>query len=158
MPAVESTLGILDKDNVARLVRALDESGTGAGPWRHVAHESFGDLREIYWNYAAAAGGIVNTVTAVTIKTAAPAGLRNYITSMQIAAEALGTATELVIRDGAGGPVLWRVKISTGGLALVAIEFPKPLKGSVATLLEAVTLTASGTGAVYVNAQGYFAP
>ena len=38
------------------------------------------------------------------------------------------------------------------------IKFDNPLKSTAATLLEVVTLTASGTGAVYVNAQGYIAP
>ena len=109
------------------------------------------------WQYAAASGGISNTTTAVTIK-AAHATLRNYITSIQIAAEALGAATELAIRDGAGGTVLWRTKIGTGGItAGEAIVFPVPLKGTAATLLEVVTLTASVTGAVYVNCQGFVA-
>jgi len=109
------------------------------------------------WSYAAAASGIVNTTTAVTIK-AAEAGRRCFITSIQISAEALGAATELVIRDGAGGTVLWRTKIGTGGLTTgEPIVFSTPLNGSTNTLLEVATLTASVTGAVYVNAQGYCA-
>lgn len=111
------------------------------------------------WNYAAAASGIVNTTTAVTVKAAGAAGIRNYVTGIQVMAEALGTATELAVRDGAGGTVLWRTKIGTGGLTDgLSISFPSPLKGTAATLLEVVTLTASGTGAVYVNLQGYEAP
>jgi len=111
------------------------------------------------WSYAAAASGIVNTTTAVTIKAAAAAGIRNYITGLQIVSEALGTATEVAIRDGAGGAVLWRMFIGTGGFVNgMPIQFATPLRGTAATLLEVVTLTASGTGAVYVNAQGYTAP
>lgn len=110
------------------------------------------------WIYAAANLGIVNTTTAVTIKAAAGAGQRNYITSLQVMAEALGTATELAIRDGAAGTVIWRTKIPTGGLPSVTFNFATPLKGTANTLLEVVTLTASTTGAVYVNAQGYVAP
>ena len=110
------------------------------------------------WAYAAAASGIVNTATAVTIKAAGAAGIKNYITAIQIMAEALNTATELAIRDGAGGAVLWRTKIGTGGLVNgLSIEFPSPLVGTAATLLEVVTLTASVTGAVYFNAQGFVA-
>jgi hypothetical protein len=110
------------------------------------------------WSYAAAASGIVNTTTAVTIKTAAGAGVKNYITSIQIMSEALTNATELAIRDGAGGTVLWRTKIATGGLtAGEPIRFNTPLVGTANTLLEVVTLTASGAGAVYFNAQGFTA-
>jgi len=116
-------------------------------------------IPEADWSYAAATSGIVNTTTAVTIKDAGAAGIRSYITSIQIMAEALGTATELAIRDGAGGTVLWRTKIGTGGLTTgQSITFHSPLKSTAATLLEVVTLTASVTGAVYFNAQGYSAP
>lgn len=112
---------------------------------------------EISWSYAAAANGILNTTTAVTIKAAAAAGIRNYITSIQVFSEALTTATELAIRDGAAGTVLWRTKIPTGGLPTSQFVFAVPLRGTAATLLEVVTLTASGTGAVYFNAQGFTA-
>ena len=108
-------------------------------------------------SYAAATAGILNTTTAVTIK-AAVTGYRNIITAIQYSAEALGTATEVAIRDGAGGTVLWRVKIGTGGATNgMSVSFDTPLIGSPSTLLEVVTLTASGTGALYFNAQGYVA-
>ena len=109
------------------------------------------------WRYAPAAAGIANTTTAVTIKAAAGAGLKNYITAIQVSSEALGTATVLAIRDGAAGTVLWRMTIPTTGLPAggIAITFPTPLVGTANTLLEVVTLTASTTGAVYFNAQGY---
>jgi hypothetical protein len=112
-----------------------------------------------YWSYAAAAGGISNTTTAVTVKAADGAGLRNYVKSMQLAAGALGAATEVVIRDGAAGTVLWRGFVTTAGIAGVeTIIFDKPLKGTAATLLEVATLTATITGGVYVNLQGFVAP
>ena len=110
---------------------------------------------EVQWNYAAAAGGILNTTTAVTIKAAAAAGISNYLTAIQIASEALTTATEFVIRDGVGGTVLFRIKIPTTGLPLTSIHFNCPLTSTAATLLEVATLTASGAGAVYFNAQGF---
>lgn len=110
------------------------------------------------WSYSAAASGIVNTTTAVTFKAAGATGLRNYITSIDIMAEALTNATELCIRDGAAGTVLWRTKIGTGGLVNGRnIVFDTPLRGTAATLLEVITLTASGAGAVYFNAQGFTA-
>jgi hypothetical protein len=109
------------------------------------------------WQYAAAASGIVNSTTPVTIKAAGTSRL--YIASIDIMAEILTVATELVIRDGAGGPVLWRTKIGTAGLQSGRnIRFPIPLRGSTANLLEVVTLTATILGAVYFNAQGYEGP
>jgi hypothetical protein len=110
------------------------------------------------WYYAAAAGGILNTTTAVPLKAASASGNRHYLTSLQVRAEALSNATELAIRDGAGGTVLWRTKISSSGMPDTQFHFENPLKSTINTLLEVVTLTASGTGAVYVNAQGYSAP
>lgn len=107
------------------------------------------------WAYPAAASGIVNTTTAVTIKAAGATGVINYINGIQFSAEALTTATELVIRDGAGGTVLWRVKIGTAGVPFQHFTLPTPLRSSPNSLLEVCTLTASGTGAVYFNAQGY---
>jgi hypothetical protein len=58
------------------------------------------------WNSAAAASGIVNTTTAVTIAAAPISPTRNYLISLQVAHDALGAVTELAIRDGAGGTVL----------------------------------------------------
>lgn len=113
---------------------------------------------EATWSYAAAAGGILNTTTAVTIKAAAAAGLRNYLTNIQLMSEALTNATEVAVRDGAAGTVLWRTKIGVGGLVNSEITFDVPLRGTAATLLEVVTLTASSAGAVYFNAQGFVAP
>lgn len=114
---------------------------------------------ELSWTYAAANLGIVNTTTAVTIKTAAGAGIRNYITSIDLMSEALTNATEFAIRDGAAGTVIWRTKIGTGGLTVGrCVTFPMPLASTANTLLEVVTLTASGAGAVYFNARGFTAP
>lgn len=106
------------------------------------------------WSYAAGAAGIVNSVVAVTI---APAvvGVRNMVTSLQMNSDALGAATEVVIRNGAAGPVLWRIKIPMAGIfSGMNINFSDPIKSSVNTLLEVVTLTASVTGGVFFNAQG----
>ena len=115
-------------------------------------------IPENEWKYAAASGGIVNTTTGVNLAAAGGTGVSVYITSMQIQAEALTNATEIALRDGAGGTVLWRAKIPTTGLDLKHIVFENPIKTTANTLLEFATLTASGTGAVYVNAQGYYAP
>lgn len=107
------------------------------------------------WTYAAPASGLSNTTTAVTIKTAVT-GQRNFLTSAQISSTALGTATEFAIRDGAAGTVLWRCNFVTAGVTFPAtIDFDPPLVGTAGTLMEIVTLTATTTGAVYFNAQGF---
>jgi hypothetical protein len=145
---------------MAGLIHTANADGSVATPVSaaNPAPVSLGGLPADRWSYAAAASGIVNTTTAVTIKAAAGAGVRNFITGLQLSAEAVATATEFAIRDGAGGAVLWRTKIGTGGLtAGREIVFPSPLVGTANTLLEVVTLTATVTGAVYVNVQGYTA-
>lgn len=112
---------------------------------------------ELDWSYPAAAGGISNTTTAVTMVAAAGSGIRNYLTAVQISAGALGAATEVAIRDGAAGTVIWRGFISTAG-GNQSVVLSSPIKSTANTLLEVVTLTATVTGAVYINAQGYQAP
>lgn len=113
---------------------------------------------ELDWSYVAAAGGITNTTTAVTMVTAAGAGIRNYLTGLQLSNSTLGAATEIAVRDGAAGTVLWRGFANTAASDPTMITFPTPIKGTANTLMEFVTLTASVTGALYVNAQGYQAP
>jgi hypothetical protein len=108
------------------------------------------------WFYAAAAGGIVNSTSGVTVTAAAGAGIRNYVKSLQIACDTLGGATEFVIRDGASGTVIWRGKLQTTALQADTINFDPPIKGTANTLVEVATLTAV-TGGVYVNLQGYTA-
>ena len=107
------------------------------------------------FQYAAASGGILNTTTAVTIIAAGGASVRNYVTSIDVMWEALTNATEVAIRDGAAGTVIWRTKIPAGAAGHMQRSFAAPLKGSANTLMEVVTLTASGAGAVYFNAQGF---
>jgi hypothetical protein len=116
-------------------------------------------IPENEWSYVAASGGITNTTTAVTLAAGAGSGVRNYITSLQVSSDTLGTATEVVIRDGVGGAVLWRAKIGTAGtVGIQNIRFHPPLRGSSNTLVEAACVTATGTGSIYLNVQGYKAP
>lgn len=115
-------------------------------------------LSTAFWSYAAATGGIVNTTTAVTIKAAAGASVRNYLNTLTLSHDTLGAATEIAIRDGAGGTVLWRGKLQTTATDSASgsgtITFDPPLRGTANTLMEVVTLTAV-TGGVFVNASGY---
>lgn len=113
-------------------------------------------LSSAYWNYAAAASGIVNTTTAVTIKAAAGAGVRNYLCTLNVGHDALGAASELAVRDGAAGTVLFRMKLQTAASEGASeINFTPCLKGTANTLLEVVTLTATVSGGTYVNASGF---
>lgn len=114
-------------------------------------------IPELSWSYAAVASGIVNTAVAVTIKAAAGAGIRNYLSNLTIDHDTLGAATELAIRDGAGGTVLWRSKLQTAAVEGTLILFDPPLRGTANTLLEILTVTAV-TGGVYVNATGHTGP
>lgn len=114
-------------------------------------------LASARWNYAAPAGGIVNSTAAVTIAAAAGAGVRNYLDSIQIDSDTLGAATEFAIRDGAAGTVLWRGKLGTAAQYGRSHTFADPLKGTANTLMEIVTLTASVTGGVFFNGQGHTA-
>ena len=134
--------------------RLRDNADGTYSPVNYVNAKPFGDVA-FDWTFVPATGGIVNSTVAVTIKAAAGATSRNYITGLHIAASALGAATEVVIRDGAAGTVLFRTFVATGGLMGNNITFATPLRGSLNTLLEVATLTASVTGGVYVNAQGY---
>lgn len=112
------------------------------------------------WQYASGTTGILsNTTTAVTFKASAGAGLRNYITACQIGTTAFGAAVPIAIRDGAGGTVLWAATVPTAGwLTPLNIQFPSPIRGTAATLLEIVTTTANTTGTAMVNCQGFVAP
>lgn len=106
---------------------------------------------DLTWSYAAASGGIVNT-TAVTIKAAGAAGVRNYLKSLNVVNGHATVSTEVLVRDGAAGTVLHRgwAQAAGGGYAVL---FDPPLRGTAATLLEVVNVTTGS--ATYVNASGF---
>ena len=114
-------------------------------------------LSSTNWNYTSGASPILsNTTTAVTIKAAAGASIRNFIDAIQVTTTAFGTSVPIAIRDGAGGTVLWAGVVPLAGwLAPVVITFPMPLKGTANTLLEVLTTTANTTGTVTLNVQGH---
>lgn len=104
------------------------------------------------WSYPAPAGGLVST-TGVTAKAAAGAGLRNYITSIQVTNSHQSTGTEVLVRDGAAGTVLHRgwANANSGYTA----TFPIALRGTANTLVEIAEVTTTATAGVLVNLQGY---
>jgi hypothetical protein len=110
-------------------------------------------IPEAEWSYAAAAGGIVNTADNA-LAAAAGAGLRNYLTSIQIKNSHASVATEVVIKDGS--TVIWRENFPANMSLGEGIVFPSPLKSSANAALNVACVTTGA--AVYVNAQGYVAP
>jgi hypothetical protein len=109
-------------------------------------------IPELEWSYTAAAGGIVNT-TDVVLAAAAGAGLRRYLTSLQIKGTN-GVATEIVVKDGA--TIIWRGHVSANMLDMNVITFSNPLRTTANAALSIACITTGA--AVYVNAQGYTAP
>lgn len=108
------------------------------------------------WQYTPPVGGLLNTTTAVTVWPA-QATERIYVTGAECNSEALGTATEIVLLDGA--TPLVRLKVPTAGwLTPFNMAFNSPLRGTVNTALTMQTVTATGTGAVYCNWEGYTGP
>lgn len=105
------------------------------------------------WSYAAVAGGLVTT-GGVTAKAAAGAGIRNYIASVDVVNSHQTVSTEVVIRDGAAGTVLWRTWAQTAGGG-ISKTFNPPLRGSANTLVEIAEITTTVTAGVLVNLQGY---
>lgn len=110
-------------------------------------------LPGLTWRYAAPAAGLVNT-TGVTAKAAAGAGFRNYITGVQCVNSHQTTGTEVEIRDGAAGTVIWRgwAQAAGGGFAT---QLPVPLRGTANTLVEIAEVTTTATAGVLCNLQGY---
>jgi hypothetical protein len=97
--------------------------------------------------------GSKTDLTDLQIKAQAAAGIRNYVTAVQIQNKG-AVATDVVIKDGS--TVLWTGNFPASMVAPVPIEFPTPLRGTAATAVNIACLT---TGAnVLMNAQGFIAP
>jgi len=110
-------------------------------------------IPEADWQYAALTAGIVDTAD-LAIKAAAGAGIRNYVTALQVQNVHASVVTEFVVKDGA--TVIWRCNLPAAMAQPIDVEFPSPLKGTANAAVNAACLT---TGAkVFVNAQGYAAP
>ena len=109
-------------------------------------------IPEADWSYAAPAGGIINN-TAVAARAAAGAGLRTYVTGIDVRNASATVATEFAILDGA--TVIWRGQLPVNS-GTVDIAFPSPIKSSANAALNIQCIT---TGAqVYANLRGYIAP
>ena len=109
-------------------------------------------IPELEWSYASAAGGIVNT-TDVVLSAAAGAGLRRYITTLQLKNTSV-VATEVVLKDGSTS--IWRGHVSASMTGSEEIVFSNPLRTTANAALNVACITTAA--AVYVNAQGFTAP
>lgn len=108
-----------------------------------------------WWRYVPPVGGYLNITTGVTVTTAKGAGVSNYVWGGECFSDALTTATEVELRDGAAGTAMWRMKVPTSGWTTgFDINFNPPLRGSANTLVEFAGTTASGAGAIYCNWRG----
>ena len=103
------------------------------------------------WSYSAESGGITNT-TERTIKAAAGVGIRNYLTHIDVSNASATTASEIVIKDGAGGTVVWRGYARTAGNSNDYF-FDPPLRSTANTALVVAMITTSTQ--TYFNAQGF---
>ena len=106
---------------------------------------------DLEWTFAAPAGGFVNTSDNV-IAAAAGAGLRRYVTGMQLA-NGSATATDVQVKDGS--TVIWRGFVPAN-MAQIEITFPTPLRTSANTALNIACGTTAS--AIYANVQGFTAP
>ena len=109
-------------------------------------------IPELNWQSVAGAAGIVSSTADVVLKSAAGAGIRNYIRSLDIAHDLLGGVTEFVVKDGS--TIIFRGKLQTPASDGRQIVFDPPLKSTANAALNFALLT-SVTGGVYVNAQGF---
>lgn len=108
-------------------------------------------IPEADWTFACSAA-ITNT-TDVAVKAAAGAGIRNYVTGLQVK-NTNSTATEIVIKSAS--TVIWRGHVGASMTFSDRIVFATPLRTAANAALNFACVT---TGAsVYVSAQGYSAP
>jgi len=101
------------------------------------------------WSYAGPASGITDTTNDV-LKAAGAAGVRNYVTSVQVINAHATVDTEVVIKDGS--TVIHRGWAGADGGGYAA-KFDPPLRGTAATAMNVAAIT-TGT-ATHVSAQGY---
>lgn len=111
------------------------------------------------WSFAGIAGGVINNAE-FDIVAAAAATIKRLVDSVQVVNSHATVATEFVIKDGAGGTVLWRTFLPpqpAAGAANppVCANFVPPLRGTAATKLVGQCVTTGA--AVYFNCQGHTA-
>lgn len=104
------------------------------------------------WSYAAAAAGLVTT-SEVTAKAAAGAGLRNYVTSIQVTNSHPTIGSEVQILDDTAGTVIHRgFAAPLGGYTATLVV---PIKSAVNKPISIKEATGTASTGILVNLQGY---
>lgn len=110
---------------------------------------------ELDWQYRAAADA--TPITNTTLVTLAPAvtTYRNYLTALQ-AINVAAVATELVIQDNSGTPVvLFRTFLPAAMLTPASFVFPTPLRASAGTSSRIDARCVTTGASVHLSAQGF---
>lgn len=110
---------------------------------------------ELDWQATMASDGATITTAATTALKTAIATYRQYVTAMQIH-NAGGTATEIVLQDTTGTPVvMWRGFLPANMTAPWDVEFPTPLRTGSGTASGISLRTITAGAAIRWSIQGF---
>lgn len=102
------------------------------------------------WQYATPIASPITNTTAVAVKAAGAASIRNYVTSVQYQ-NTSATASIVTLQDGA--TVVWTGYAPASMTVPAVVTFNTPIRGTAATAMNfVVNTTATNT---FVSAQGY---
>jgi hypothetical protein len=102
-------------------------------------------IPELDWSYT----GIITTTTQTAMKAAAGAGVKNYLTGIQLQ-NTSATATTVIVQDGS--TTKWQVSLPASMTTPIVMMFLSPIQ---TTANAALNITCGAAANVYVNAQGY---
>lgn len=105
------------------------------------------------WSYTAASGGLVNT-TGLEAKGVPGVGFTLFVGSIDIVNSHPTIGTEIVLRDGPGGAVIFRTWAAPNGGGMSKI-FDPCIKLTENTALELAEITSTPSTGVYVNLTGW---
>jgi hypothetical protein len=105
---------------------------------------------EVTFQYATPVATPVTTTTAVALRAAGAASIRNHLTNIQLI-NTNAQAGAVSVQDGT--TVIWSTWLPASMVAPVSFQFDIPLRGTAATAMNFVANT--GGMSIYVSAQGY---
>lgn len=104
---------------------------------------------EMTWQYATPLGTPITATTAVALKAAGAASIRNHVTGIQVINTST-TAGMVSIQDGT--TVIWSGWLPASMTSYLVVNFDVPLRGTAAT---AMNFVANAVMNIYISAQGY---